>query len=303
MPLPPGGGSSSDGHHDPEGPVGGARQPGRARSTISDSAFWDGRRRSDTAGNAERVADGVARLDATKQLHLEAASWRTNDAKQALPPMADVTMGRVVIEQIVVIDYDPQWPRSFELLCAYVWPIVAGVAARIDHVGSTSVPGLAAKPIIDMDIVVRTPADVAPANSSLEAAGFEGQGDLGVAGREAFSPPLGAALPAHHLYLVVEDSRAHADHVLLRDLLREDPVARSSYADLKRRNALQAGADIDFYVAAKAATVAELLTRARRERGLPSVAYWEPELPLARGHPSRDTHGVGESQRGGTTSS
>jgi GrpB-like predicted nucleotidyltransferase (UPF0157 family) len=213
--------------------------------------------------------------------------------------MRNVTIGRVVIEPIVVVDYDPRWPRSFELLSAYVWPSVAGVAARIDHVGSTSVPGLAAKPIIDMDIVVRAPADVAPAISSLEAAGFKWQGDLGVAGREAFSPPVGVVLPAHHLYLVVEDSRAHADHVLLRDLLREDLVARSRYAALKRHNALQADDDIDFYVAAKAAMVAELLTRARRERGLPSVTYWKPELPLVRDPPSGETRGRRESPTGG----
>jgi GrpB-like predicted nucleotidyltransferase (UPF0157 family) len=71
---------------------------------------------------------------------------------------------------------------------------------------------------------------------------------------------------------------AHLDHVLLRDLLRADPEARRRYAALKRANLARARGDIDVYVAAKAAFVAELLTRARLEAGLPPVAYWEPEL-------------------------
>ena len=95
-------------------------------------------------------------------------------------------------------------------------------------------------------------------------------------GREAFKPVQDDGLPAHHLYLVVEGNRAHLDHVLLRDLLREDADACARYAELKRRNVDAAEGDMDVYVAAKAALVAELLTRARAERGLPPETYWEP---------------------------
>lgn len=59
-----------------------------------------------------------------------------------------------VTKDIVVVDGDPQWPEWFERVRACLWPAVEKVALRIDHVGSTSVPGLAAKPIIDVDIVV-----------------------------------------------------------------------------------------------------------------------------------------------------
>ena len=55
---------------------------------------------------------------------------------------------------IVVVDYDPSWPTTFEQVRVQVWPAVQDVAIGIEHVGSTSVPGLAAKPIIDMDVVV-----------------------------------------------------------------------------------------------------------------------------------------------------
>lgn len=86
-------------------------------------------------------------------------------------------------------------------------------------------------------------------------------------------------LPPHHLYLVVENNKAHLDHVLLRDLLRADARARDRYAELKRANVLLAQGDIDVYVAAKAQFVADLLTRARAERGLEPAIYWIPDMP------------------------
>jgi GrpB-like predicted nucleotidyltransferase (UPF0157 family) len=192
-----------------------------------------------------------------------------------------------VTRSIVVSDYDPQWPGWFETLCRRVWPAVEDIALRIDHVGSTAVPGLAAKPIIDMDIVVATDDSVRPVIERLGASGFRWRGDLGIPGREAFKLVRDEDLPPHQLYLVVENSRAHADHVLLRDLLRQDGEARARYADLKRRNVALAAGDIEIYVAAKARLVAELLTRARAERGLPPVTYWDPEVPLPDPQPGK----------------
>ncbi len=183
--------------------------------------------------------------------------------------------------QIEVVDHDPAWAEWFEAVRRHVWPAVDGVARRIDHVGSTAVPGLAAKPVIDTDIVVASADDVRPAIARLAAIGYRWRGDMGVVGREAFAPPEGVDLPRHHLYLVVDGSRPHLDHTLLRDLLREDSGARDRYAELKRRNVVLAAGDIDVYVAAKAELVAELLARARAERGLPAVDYWRPDVTPA----------------------
>jgi GrpB-like predicted nucleotidyltransferase (UPF0157 family)/mannose-6-phosphate isomerase-like protein (cupin superfamily) len=187
----------------------------------------------------------------------------------------DVSAAAVTTD-IVVSDYDPAWPEWFETVSSHVWPAVRDVALRIDHVGSTAVPGLAAKPIIDVDVVVATERDVPEAIDRLAGLGYRWRGDLGVPGRQAFARPSDPELPAHHLYVVVEDNKAHLDHWLLRDLLRSDPDARERYAALKRRNVEVARGDIDVYVAAKAAFVAELLTRARAERGLPAATYWDP---------------------------
>ncbi|HWL85227.1 MAG TPA: GrpB family protein [Polyangiaceae bacterium] len=168
---------------------------------------------------------------------------------------------------IVISDYDPEWPNWFETLRRRVWPAVEDLAVRIDHIGSTSVPGLAAKAIIDMDIVVASQSDIPLAIERVASVGYTWKGDLGIVGREAFDPTRDEGLPPHHLYLVVENNEPHLDHWLLRDLLRGDAAARERYAALKRRNAERARNDMNFYVAAKAGLVAELLTRARAERG------------------------------------
>jgi GrpB-like predicted nucleotidyltransferase (UPF0157 family) len=186
-------------------------------------------------------------------------------------------LATAVTQDIVVADYDPAWPEWFEQVRAHVWPAIADVARRIDHVGSTSVPDMAAKPIIDMDIVVTSEAEVRPVIERLAGIGYRWRGDLGVTGRQAFDPPPEPHLPHHHLYLVVENSKAHLDHWLLRDLLRADAETRHRYGQLKRANVERAGGNMEVYVAAKAALVAELLTRARAERGLPPATYWRPE--------------------------
>ena len=181
-----------------------------------------------------------------------------------------------VTRHIVVEDYDTHWPNWFDAISDHLWPAIEDVALRIEHVGSTSVPGLAAKPIIDLDIVVARAEDISSVASRLAEIGYRWRGDLGVVGREAFAGPADSELPAHNLYLVVENSKPHQDHWLLRELLREDPVAREEYAELKRKNALRAQGDMERYVAMKADHVATLLTRARAERGLPPEVYWDP---------------------------
>jgi GrpB-like predicted nucleotidyltransferase (UPF0157 family) len=172
----------------------------------------------------------------------------------------------VVTKEIVVLDHDPAWASWFELLHGRVWPAVADVARRIDHVGSTAVPGLAAKPIIDLDIVVADPATVPAVIERLAAIGYRWRGDLGVEGRQAFRPVGDEPLPAHHLYLVVDGNQAHRDHVDLRDLLRADVVARERYATLKRRVATEVNGDMEEYVARKHDLVTELLAQARARR-------------------------------------
>ncbi|MGA2124364.1 MAG: GrpB family protein [Acidimicrobiales bacterium] len=182
------------------------------------------------------------------------------------------------MEPLVVVDADPVWPQRFQEITNYLSPFLADAVLRIEHVGSTAVPGLAAKPIIDVDVVVAEVSQVQGALERIESAGYQWVGDLTVTGREAFEPIRTPPLPIHHLYLVVENNRAHSDHWLLRDALSDNPELLERYAALKRENAVLAGGDAERYTALKAAFVAEVLTEARQRRGMPAVDYWEPDL-------------------------
>lgn len=160
-----------------------------------------------------------------------------------------------------VVPYDPAWPSLFASLCAVVAPALDGLDVRLEHVGSTAVPGLAAKPIIDLDVVVPAAPLVPAVTERLAGLGYEHEGDLGIAGREAFRQPEG--LPYHHLYVVVDGSPPYLDHVDLRDYLRSHPAEASRYARRKHEVAHLLTVDRQAYVDAKADLVRELLAKAR----------------------------------------
>jgi GrpB-like predicted nucleotidyltransferase (UPF0157 family)/chloramphenicol 3-O-phosphotransferase len=167
---------------------------------------------------------------------------------------------------IVIADPDPGWPALFERLAEPVREALGGIGARVEHVGSTSVPGLAAKPIVDMDVVLASAADVQAAIERLRGLGYVYQGDKGIDGREAFLWPAGA--PVHHLYVVVEGNRPHAEHVRFRDHPRNSPDVARAYAALKRDLARRHGADRLAYTEAKTAFIAAALRAADPPEGV-----------------------------------
>jgi len=149
---------------------------------------------------------------------------------------------------IVVVDYDPVWPTLFEGLRSKVLAVAPDVVLAVEHVGSTSVPGLAAKPVIDLDVVVRD-GDIAEGITRLASLGYRHRGDLGIAEREAFEAPV--ATPAHNLYLCPASSPALANHLAVRDYLRASVEAARAYGELKRRLAAEHAYDIDRYIEGK----------------------------------------------------
>jgi GrpB-like predicted nucleotidyltransferase (UPF0157 family) len=111
--------------------------------------------------------------------------------------------------------------------------------------------------VIDIDVVVRSAADVPVAIERLRTLGYVYQGDKGIAGREAFMWPPHA--PRHHLYVVVAGSKPHADHVRFRDHLRRHPEVAREYAELKKALADQHRNDRERYTEAKAEFISRTL--------------------------------------------
>lgn len=130
-----------------------------------------------------------------------------------------------------------------------MWAAVRDIALSIEHVGSTAVPGLAAKPVIDIDVVVTSRDKVPQVIERLGALGYLHRGNLGIEDREAFVSPSDRA--AHHLYATLQGSVALANHLALRDFLRGNPQAAAEYGRLKKHLAAQFPDDVDRYTTGK----------------------------------------------------
>lgn len=166
---------------------------------------------------------------------------------------------------IEVVEYDPQWPINFAKIAERVEAAFTnGPRVRIEHVGSTSIVGLPAKPIVDIDVIIQTRASLPEAIARLATLGYEHQGNGGISGREAFrSPP---ETPRHSLYVCAEDSAEVRRHLAFRDYLRAHPDAAEPYAALKRELAARHVCDIDAYADGKTDFVQKVLADALAER-------------------------------------
>lgn len=187
---------------------------------------------------------------------------------QGLVPLTFVVRqepGRVVIDPpeglieprpaIEVVDYDAEWPKQFEAEAARLKEGLGDVAVRIEHVGSTSVPGLAAKPNVDIQVSVPdvyAREDYFPVLFDL---GYEHVPDPEFPDYPFFGWPSAKVPRTFNLHVCQAGTEMEQRHLRFRDRLRSDPVARDEYATLKREIALRRGNDIEAYNADKDAFI------------------------------------------------
>lgn len=151
----------------------------------------------------------------------------------------------------VVRDYDCRWPGEFLREAEVLRSILSELVVAIEHVGSTAVPGLAAKPVIDIAISFRDGAGVAAGALRLHAAGYEGGGDMGDEGGIVFAKGPGSRR-THFLHLVEADTDQWHRWLCFREALRADEGKRNAYATLKTELAARFPFDRPSYVDGKA---------------------------------------------------
>ncbi len=171
-----------------------------------------------------------------------------------------VLIGGRELVAITVVDYDEQWFRRFQDTAGRVRRVLDDEALSLEHIGSTSVPGLVAKPIIDMLLTVVEVSDEAAYVPALESVGFV----LRV--REPGHRMLRTAARDVHLHVYEPDRPEVRDYLDLRDWLRVDVDDRELYAAEKRRLAQQRWRDMNDYADAKTGVIRDILTRARAWR-------------------------------------
>ena len=168
-------------------------------------------------------------------------------------------IGEIEQRAIVIVDYDPSWPHRFHLEAAKIRAALGPAALCVEHVGSTSVPGLAAKPIVDTLLVVENSANEDSYLPALEAAGYV----LRV--REPdFEEHRMFRTPERdvHVHVFSHGSSEVERLLLLRDHLRDNEEDRELYADTKRELASRDWPSMQHYADAKTGIVEEILTRA-----------------------------------------
>ena len=160
--------------------------------------------------------------------------------------------------RVVVIPYDEQWRSDFETIRQYLLPAIKDDIVAIEHVGSTSVEGLSAKPIIDIDIVIKDYSAFDSLVKDLESLGYTHEGNLGIKDREAVGYKGNVHLPHHHLYVCPEFSKELHRHITFREYLKNTPEAVMKYSKVKEDGAKLFPCSIEDYIAFKSPCIEEL---------------------------------------------
>ena len=162
---------------------------------------------------------------------------------------------------VVVLPYDKAWKTDFEAIKQEIEAAIGDLILGVEHVGSTSVEGMSAKPCIDIDVVIRDYTVFDAVVERLAAIGYQHEGDLGIRHREAFRYEGKPHLRTHHLYVCPQDSEELHRHITFREFLKSHPEAVRQYSRVKEEAAQRFPHDIDGYIAYKTPCIEELYVR------------------------------------------
>ena len=161
-------------------------------------------------------------------------------------------------EKVVVSPYDSNWKTDFEKIKYEIENVIGDVIIGIEHVGSTAVEGMSAKPCIDIDVIIRDYSVFDDIAKKLETIGYIHEGDLGIKDREAFRYTDKPHLQNHHLYVCPQYSAELHRHIRFRDFLRNNPESVKKYSAVKEKAAELFPDNIDKYIGYKSPCISEL---------------------------------------------
>lgn len=169
-------------------------------------------------------------------------------------------------DPIIVVDYNANWSNQYEQEKQRILLALGDTVTNIQHIGSTSVPGLAAKPVIDMLLGLKQIPPLLMQVSRLEAIGYSYYGELGIPGRHYFRKGIPRT---HQIHAVLTDGEFWERHILFRDFLRNNSQAAQRYETLKRKLAKEFECDRTRYTDSKTPLIEQLLVEA---------ALWQQKL-------------------------
>ena len=164
-------------------------------------------------------------------------------------------------KKIIVLPYDESWAVAFEAIKAEIERALGDLIIGVEHVGSTSVCGMSAKPCIDLDVIIENYSVFDDVRDKLATIGYIHEGNLGIKDREAFKYSDKPHLMTHHLYVCPRDSEELHRHVTFRDYLRTNPDSAKKYSEAKENAARLFPYDIGKYIEYKSPCIEELYRR------------------------------------------
>lgn len=163
---------------------------------------------------------------------------------------------------IILVQHDSAWPRAFEHEAAQLRHVLGDQLLELHHIGSTAVPALVAKPVIDMLAVVASVEVLDLRSAAFEAFGYQVMGEFGIAGRRYFRKDDRDGRRTHQIHAFAAGSSEIRRHLDFQDYLRAHPATAEAYAALKQRLAGECGSDIQRYTEGKTPFIREVERRA-----------------------------------------
>ena len=164
--------------------------------------------------------------------------------------------------RIEVIPHDPAWQGEFSAEAQRIRRALGKIVVRLHHIGSTAIPGLSAKPIIDLLLEVEEVAELDDRSADLQALGYEVMGEFGIPGRRYFRKNNASGVRTHQLHAFKADAAQVERHLAFRDYLIAHPAEAGLYSELKQKLAQTHPGDIEAYMDGKDPFIKEHQARA-----------------------------------------
>ncbi len=171
--------------------------------------------------------------------------------------------------KVVVQPYDTAWKSDFEKIKSEIAGAAGDLIIGIEHIGSTSVEGMSAKPCVDLDVIIEDYSVFPAVAGKLAELGYIHEGDLGIKGREAFGYSGKPHLKKHHLYVCPRNSAELHRHITFRNFLRSNPDAVKEYSAVKETAARLFPDDIDEYIKYKSPCIEQLYEQCGLNKNIP----------------------------------